>query len=92
MIPVATLVSLVFRVASGLIISAHEILWIPTTDCTWNAISSLLKFVIIIISVCVEPVMARFSSFARLITVIILSLGMKMPSMLGCEFGTGVTS
>ena len=40
----------------------------------------------------VEPVMARFSSFARLITVIILSLGMKIPSMLGCEFGTGVTS
>ena len=50
----------------------------------------LLKLVIIYISCEVSPNSVIPNAFDRLITVISISRGIKIPSINGCAFGTGV--
>ncbi len=88
-IPVEILSSALDTVAPGLMICSHETLCIPLTSSTWKAISSLLKFVTMKSPPALDLPLWR--QFLRSMAVIIVSLGMKIPSMLGCAFGTGVT-
>ena len=89
-IPVETPSSVVETAAPGLIMSLHETRCIPITESTWKAISSLLKFVMINKPPGCDVPLCR--QFFKSIAVIIVSRGIKIPSMLGCAFGTGVTS
>ena len=88
-IPVEILSSALETVAPGLMIFSHDTLCIPFTASTWKAMSNLLKFVIINNPPSLETPLCR--QFFKSIAVIIVSLGIKIPSILGCEFGTGVT-
>ena len=81
MIPVATLSSGVEIVTSGLMIFLQDTLCIPMTASTWNAISNLLKFVMI-----KSPFFSaspRPRQFLRSMAVIMISRGIKIPSILG---------
>ena len=87
--PVAVLPCSPVSVSSGFMIFSHDTRCIPITWSTWNATLSLLKFVMInkpFSSVC-----GRLRQFFKLITVIIVSRGINIPSTLGWVFGTGVT-
>ena len=89
-IPVEILSSAFEIVALGLMMSAHDTLWIPTTESTWKAISSLLKLVTMKSPPGFDAPLWR--QFLRSIAVIIVSRGINMPSILGWALGTGVTS
>ena len=90
-IPVATLSAPFAMVLSGFCISFHEILLIPSMLSTLKATVILLKFVTINKSL--GPFSRSFPVryFARLITVISSSLGLKMPSTAGFACGIGFT-
>ena len=88
--PVAMPSPAVLIVESGLTISDHDTLCIPSTAFTWNAVLSWLKLVTMYMSLDTLSGFSRCITSAKSIMEIISSLGINIPSILGSAFGIGV--